>query len=201
MEMYKLMALQNMMDDMERSSYFGLGEAPTNALSRPKQKGLKTLIVTNNVTTPTNASSYKSTDFIRDFLQGPNTNGGAPDVVFVTPAFMAGFAAWGQPLQKLDAGSTKLGVAINMFEAPFLNGVTIVEAPLLSQNIAGVYTIGGFSLTSQEARMMMKRPEFWNPRGIRGDAVEADWIAEGAIEIENEQHHAWVQGITGFGTS
>jgi hypothetical protein len=44
----------------------------------------------------------------------------------------------------------------------------------------------------------MKRNEFWNPRGSRGDAVEGDWIAEGAIEVENEQHHAWLEGITAF---
>ena len=46
--------------------------------------------------------------------------------------------------------------------------------------------------------MRMKRNEFWNPRGSRGDAFEGDWIAEGAIEIENPSHHAWVEGITAF---
>ena len=46
--------------------------------------------------------------------------------------------------------------------------------------------------------MRMKRNEFWNPRGIRGDSFEGDWMAEGAIEIENPAHHAWVEGITAF---
>ena len=46
--------------------------------------------------------------------------------------------------------------------------------------------------------MRMKRNEFWNPRGVRGDAYEGDWIAEGAVEVDNPQHHAWVEGITAF---
>ena len=28
--------------------------------------------------------------------------------------------------------------------------------------------------------------------------VEGDWIAEMAIEVVNEFHHAWVEGITAF---
>ena len=42
--------------------------------------------------------------------------------------------------------------------------------------------------------MRMKRNEFWNPRGNRGDSFEGDWIAEGAVEIENPSHHAWLEG-------
>ncbi len=38
----------------------------------------------------------------------------------------------------------------------------------------------------------------WNMRGNRGDMIEGDWIAEGAIEVVNEPHHAWLQGITAF---
>ena len=54
------------------------------------------------------------------------------------------------------------------------------------------------ALTSAEIRFRVKRNEFWNPRGVRGDAVEGDWIAEGAIELENESHHAWLEGVTAF---
>ena len=43
----------------------------------------------------------------------------------------------------------------------------------------------------------MKRNEFWNPRGVRGDAYEGDWIAEGAIEVDNQAHHAWGRGHHG----
>ncbi len=60
-------ALQNLMDDMESSTYYGRGEDPAVA-ARPKQKGLKTLLSVNNTTNPTNAGAYKATDFIRDTL-------------------------------------------------------------------------------------------------------------------------------------
>jgi hypothetical protein len=54
------------------------------------------------------------------------------------------------------------------------------------------------ALTSEEALMAMKRPLFDKPRGSRGDSTEGDIIAEAAIELHNESHHAWVSGITGF---
>jgi hypothetical protein len=38
----------------------------------------------------------------------------------------------------------------------------------------------------------------WNMRGNRGDMLEGDWIMEGAVEVVNEAHHAWVDGITAF---
>jgi hypothetical protein len=28
--------------------------------------------------------------------------------------------------------------------------------------------------------------------------MEGDWISEMAIEVVNEQHHSWVEGITAF---
>ena len=47
----KMDALQNLMDDIETSSYYGIGDDPAVA-SRPKQKGLRTLMTTNKTTTP-----------------------------------------------------------------------------------------------------------------------------------------------------
>jgi hypothetical protein len=186
----KMDALQNLMDDMEYSSYYGIGEAPATA-SRPKQRGLRALITTNLVTTPVNAGAYKATDFIRDTLQQCRMNGGNPDVLMVSPNFMTGLATWGQAVQRIDAGVNVFGTPIDVFEAPFLGGVSIIEAPLLKASTA-------ICLTSSEVRMRMKRNEFWSPRGSRGDAFEGDWIAEGAVEIENQAHHAWVEGITAF---
>jgi hypothetical protein len=104
---------------------------------------------------------------------------------------MAGLATWGQAVQRIDAGTNVFGTPINVFEAPFLGGVSIIEAPLLKPFTA-------IALTSSNVRMRMKRNEFWNPRGTRGDAFEGDWMAEGAMEIENESYHAWVEGITAF---
>jgi hypothetical protein len=186
----KMDALQNLMDDMEVSSYYGLGEDP-NIASRPKQKGLRTLISTNRVTSPVNAALYKPTDLIRDTLERCRTRGGEPDVLILSSNFMTGLAMWGHAAQRIDAGRNVFGVPISVFEAPFLGGVSLIEAPLLKPFTA-------ICLTSSEVRMRMKRNEFWSARGTRGDAFEGDWIAEGAIEVENESHHAWVEGITGF---
>ena len=186
----KMDALQNLMDDMETSSYYGIGDDPAVA-ARPKQKGLRSLIVTNKLTAPTNASAYRAVDFIRDTMQACRQNGGDPDVLLLSSNFMTGLATWGQAVQRIDAGVNIFGTPINVFEAPFLGGVSIIEAPLLRPYSAAC-------LTSSEVRMRMKRNEYWNPRGSRGDAFEGDWIAEGAIELDNEMHHAWVEGITGF---
>lgn len=186
----KMIALQNLMDDMEVSSYYGRGEDPA-VVSRPKQKGLRTLIQTNNVTAPVSAGAYKASDLIRDTLQAARANGGNPDVLILSANFMSGLATWGQAAMRIDAGVNVFGTPINVFEAPFLGGVSIIEAPLLKPFTA-------ICLTSSEVRMRMKRNEFWNPRGTRGDAFEGDWIAEGAIELDNESHHAWVEGITAF---
>ena len=189
----KMIALQNLMDDMEVSSYYGKGEDPASA-SRPKQKGLKTLLATNNITAPTNAAAYKPTDFIRDTLEKCRLGGGDPDVLLLSSNFMTGLAMWGQAVQRINAGVNVFGTPINVFEVPFLGGVSIIEAPLLKP-------FSAIAITSSEVRMRMKRTEFWNPRGSRGDAFEGDWMAEGAIEIDNEAHHAWVDGITAFATN
>lgn len=189
-EQHKMDALQNMLDDMEVSSYYGLGEAPTVA-GRPKQRGLRSLLSSNKVTAPTNAGAYKPSDLIRDTLERCRANGGSPDVLLVSSNFMTGLAVWGHAAQRIDAGVNVFGVPIDVFEAPFLGGLSIIEAPLLRPFTA-------VALTSTEVRLRMKRNEYWNPRGSRGDAFEGDWIAEGGIEVENEAHHAWLEGITAF---
>lgn len=186
----KMDALQNLMDDMETSSYYGKGEDPAMS-GRPKQKGLRTLLRTNNTVSPANHSDYKATDFIRDTLQRCRDNGGDPGVLLLSSNFMTGLAIWGHAVHRLDAGTNVFGTPIDIFEAPFLGGVSIIEAPLLKPFTA-------ICLTSFEVRLRMKRNEFWSPGGIRGYSIEGEWIAEGAIEVENERHHAWLEGITGF---
>ena len=189
-EQNKMDALQNLMDDMESTSYYGRGEDPSVS-GRPKQKGLRALLTSNLVTAPTSAAAYKPTDLIRDTLERCRLGGGDPDVLIVSTNFMSGLATWGHAAQRINAGSTVFGVPIDVFEAPFLGGISLIESPLLKPFTA-------ICLTSSEVRLRMKRNEFWSPRGSRGDAFEGDWIAEGAIEIENQAHHAWVEGITAF---
>ena len=192
-EQHKMDALQNLLDDMEVTSYYGLGEDPIVA-GRPKQKGLRSLLTSNRITAPNSAGAYKPSDLVRDTLERCRANGGAPDVLMVSSNFMTGLAIWGHAVQRIDAGVNVFGLPIAVFEAPFLGGATIVEAPLLRPSTA-------LCLTSSDVRMRFKRNEYWNPRGSRGDAIEGDWIAEGAIEVENESHHAWLEGITAFSAS
>jgi Family of unknown function (DUF5309) len=189
--------LQNMVDDIENTCYYGIAQAPVDSSGvTAKMNGLRYILTSNNIspatnTTPTNASAYGSTDLIRDTLQAARAGGGEPDLLVVSTNFMSGFATWGQAVQRIPAGETVFGTPINVLEAPFLHGVTIVEAPLLRPYTA-------IALTSSEVYIRNKRNPYWNLRGNRGDMVEGDWIAELAIEVVNESHHAWVEGITAF---
>jgi hypothetical protein len=184
--------LQNMVDDIENTLYYGIAQAPNDSTGvTAKMNGLKSILQTNNTTAPTNASAYGSTDLIRDTLQAARSGGGEPDLLVVSTNFMSGFATWGQAIQRVPAGETAFGTPINVLEAPFLHGVTIVEAPLLRPYTA-------IALTSSEVYIRNKRNPFWQLRGSRGDMVEGDWIAELAIEVVNESHHAWLEGITAF---
>lgn len=191
---------QNMMDDFEKTSFYGLGEAPgqdtasggTNG--RPKQKGLITLIATNNTSAPTNAGAYKPSDFTRDVLASARANGGEPSVALVSMGFMVGLQTWGMPLVRINAGATVLGTAIDAFECPFLSGVKLV----FCYHLGSTGNDAAVGLTADEVGLRMMRNEFFNPRGVRGDAFEGDWMAEGAVELENEQHHSWTSGITAF---
>lgn len=189
--------LQNMVDDIENCLYYGIAQAPNDSLGvTAKMNGLRSILRTNNISplsnsTPVNGAAYGSTDLIRDTLQAARQGGGEPDLLVVSTNFMSGFATWGQAVERIPAGETVFGTPINVLEAPFLHGVTIVEAPLLRPYTA-------IALTSSEVYIRNKRNPFWQLRGSRGDMVEGDWIAELAIEVANESHHAWVEGITAF---
>ncbi len=189
--------LQNMVDDIENSCYYGIAQGPNDSLGvTAKMNGLRSILQSNNIsgltgTTPINAAAYGATDLIRDTLQAARAGGGEPDLLVVSTNFMSGFATWGQAIQRVPAGETAFGTPINVLEAPFLHGVTIVEAPLLRPFTA-------IALTSSEVYIRNKRNPYWQLRGSRGDMVEGDWLAEMAIEVVNESHHAWVEGITAF---
>ena len=189
--------LQNMVDDIENSMYYGIAQGPNDIAGvTAKMNGLRSIFQTNNIssltgTTPVNAAAYGATDLVRDTLQAARSGGGEPDLLIVSTNFMSGFSTWGQAIQRVPAGETAFGTPINVLEAPFLHGVTIVEAPLLRPFTA-------IALTSSEVYIRNKRNPYWQLRGARGDMVEGDWIAEMAIEVVNESHHAWVEGITAF---
>ncbi len=187
----RMLAIQHVMDDFESACYYGKGVGLTSPTSRPLMKGIQSILTSNNVSSPTNASAYKPSDLIRDTLQACFNGGGNPNLLIVSTDFLSAFAVWGHAAMRVNAGSNVFGTPIDLFEAPFLSGVSIVPAPLLRPGTA-------ICLSVHEARVRLKRSMVDKPRGSRGDAFEGDVIMEGAIEIDNEAHHAWVSGITAF---
>lgn len=190
----RMIAMQNCMDDFEQATYYGLGVPITSPSTRPQMKGLRNLIASNQTTAPVNAAAYKPSDLVRDTIQKCFDGGGNPNFMLVSTDFLTGFAVWGHAVQRLEAGATVFGTPIDLFEVPFLSGISLVPAPLLRPGTA-------VCLSGPEVRVRLKRPLFEKPRGSRGDAVEGDFIMEGAIELDNEAHHAWVSGITAFAAS
>jgi hypothetical protein len=186
------MQLQNCVNDIERTMMYGLAQAPNLSNTQTAaMSGLRALITTNKTFAPTNASAYGSTDLIRDTLQACRSAGGDPNLLFVSTNFMAGFAIWGHAVQRLEAGATEFGTPIKVLKAPFLDDIIVVEAPLLRPYSA-------FCINTDEVYSRWKRQLYWNQRGNRGDMIEGEWIGECAIQVENEMHHAWVEGITAF---
>jgi len=190
-EYQKSLAMQACADDFERTSYYGKGVALAASTTRAAQVGLKALLTTNNTTSPTNASAYKPSDLIRDTIQKCYDGGGAPDIMLCSTDFLSGLSTWGHAVQRLDAGANVFGTPIEVFECPFLNGISIVPTPMLRSGSA-------VCTTFSEVSVAVKRQMNDKPRGSRGDAVEGDIIFEAAVEVVNEAHHAWVEGITAF---
>ncbi len=189
----RMLAMQHTMDDFESSCYYGKGVGLTggSAATRPMMLGVSSLLKTNVVTSPTNGGAYKPSDLVRDTLQASFNGGGNPTILVVSTDFLSGFATWGHAAMRLQAGATVFGTPIDLFEAPFLSGISIIPAPLLRSGTC-------MCLCDTEVRIRLKRSMIDKPRGSRGDAFEGDIIMEGALEIDNEAHHTWVTGITSF---
>lgn len=187
----RMLAMQHTMDDFESACYYGKGVGLVATSTRPLMKGINALLTTNTTTSPTNSAAYKPSDLIRDTLQKCLDGGGNPTVLIVSTDFLTGFSTWGHAALRLNAGANAFGTPIDMFEAPFLAGVSIIPAPLLRSGTV-------ICLSDPEVRIRLKRPMIDKPRGSRGDAFEGDIIMEGAIELDNEAHHAWVSGVVAF---
>lgn len=190
-DMNKMMQLQNCIDSIETTAYYGRAQAPATNGTIATSNGVRNWLATNKVTAPTNGTAYTAIDLTRDLLSSAQSNGGKPDLMFVSSDFMTALQTWGQGLVRLQAGSTELGVDIDLFYAPFLGGIYVIPAPLLRSKTA-------FALTSEEVVFKVLRAPYWQQRGSLGDRVQGEWIAELAIEIRNEQHHSWVEGISAF---
>lgn len=183
-------AAQELLHDFEANIYYSSYVALASDTTRPAMRGIKDRLVTNKVTSPTNASAYKPSDFERDFMTGPFAAGGKPNLLVLANEYRQAFFIWGMALIQERVTNTTLGVNIEIFQCPALSA-TIVFDPLLRP-------YHGTSMTSEEVYMAWKRRPFDKPRGSRGDAIEGDVIGEGCVVLNNEAHHAWVQGVTAF---
>jgi hypothetical protein len=187
----KMAALQRVLDNLEVSFYRGRKVLRGNASAKPASAGLEQILTTNNFVAPPNYTAYKPSDFVRDAIQSIFDAGGEPTHMLVSTDFLSGFFAWGMPAVRTSPQETVLGIKIRRFAVPFLEEIEGVVAPLLPRGTVVV-------LSEPEVRIRMKREVFDKPRGSDGDAFRGDIIGEGAIEVDNEAHHAWVTGITGF---
>lgn len=183
-----------MVREMEKSFYVGTGEAPS-AGGRTKTKGIKALLPSTNIKTATDIAdeaAYTQLSLLRDLIMIPRAAGGNPDVIFASTNFVTGIATWKLDMTNVTVGETSLGLAINEIQVP-LGGATLrfIESPLLPSGTA-------FSLTSDEVSLGYIRQEQFIQREKRGDAIEGDWIADFGVHIVNPDHHAWVEGVTGF---
>ena len=192
---FRSLGIQECTDDIERTCYYGYGNTPGQDTDRPQMLGIRALLSSNKTLSPTNFAAYKPSDLIRDTIQACLTGGGKVNLMLMSSDFIAGLAVWGMAVQRIDAGENAYGTPIDTFECPFLGaGVELVFAPLLRPGTV-------IALTKEEVMLGTKRPLFDKPRGSRGDAEEGDIIGEYGIEVHNQQHHAFVSGITGFSPS
>lgn len=184
----KMDALECVIKQMERTSLYGLGEDPSMC-GRPKQKGLRSLIRSHKIENPERADAYRIQDLIRDAIESARKTGGDPDVLLVSKDMVRAFEIWGDLLHRLNAGNTIYGEPIDIFECHAFQGVSVIVDPVLRLGTA-------VALTSSEVRLRVKRNEFWTPRSA--DSEDGEFVAEAAIELENEHHHAWVEGIVTY---
>lgn len=185
-----------MVREMENAFYVGTGEAPS-AGGRTKTKGIKALLAASNVVLASeigDEAAYTQLSLLRDLIMIPRAAGGNPDVIFAATNFVTGIATWALDMKQMQVGETAIGLPINEVQVP-LGGATMrfIEAPLLPSGTA-------FSLTSDEVSLafLPGRQEQFINRERRGDAIEGDWLADFGVHMVNPDHHAWVEGVTGF---
>jgi len=192
LDQYRMEAMQNCSDDIEMSACYGVAESTASSSSgSAKMGGLRSILSTNRVTSPTNASAYKATDFQRDLLDTPRSSGGQPDMIFVGSNWMSAFTLWSQPLSFIAQDDNAFGRNIKIYRAPFLGDVQIVEHSLLPSFTA-------FSLNQNEVTWQVKRSMQDEVYGKNGDNTKGHILAEQSIAVENEAHHAWLEGVTAF---
>lgn len=164
--------LQNMVDDIENSMYYGDGE-------EGRMFGLASLLKTNNKTIKQLAGPKA---FVKSTVD-PTRAMGAPDLMLVSTSLIGRFAKWGYPVRKVTASETIFGTPISIYETDLLPDISVVEGPLLRPHTA-------ITMTSSEVYIRNRVNLKWNQLPNRGDMWEGEWLAEMAIEVVNEFHHS-----------
>jgi hypothetical protein len=183
-------AAQELLHDFAGALYYGEYQAHAADLTRVAMRGLRQRIATNKVTSPTNASAYKPSDFERDVIKPCYDAGGAPDVVMLSNDYRQAFVIWGMALLENRETDSTFGVDFTTFKCPAVSASIVFDRNLRAGTAV--------ALTSGEVFMGWKRMPMDYPRGRRGDAAEGDVIGEGCIVANNEKFHSWTQGVTGF---
>lgn len=190
--------LTEMIRENEYTMYYGIGEAPGDG-ARRKMKGLRQLVgKLTGADDISDEAAYTEDSLIRDLLLPCIEQGGSPDVVLMSLGFMTGLKKWGYAKQGgVELGVTRnLGIQIEGIVIPFYNRrITFIPCPLLTRPGDPMAAI---ALTSEEVQLSVLEPESWYLLGRKGDVREGEWILDNAIRLENPEHHAMVEGITGF---
>ena len=181
---------EEVMRDFERACYYSKGVALAADTTRAAMNGLIYRLTTNRVTSPTNASAYKPSDFVRDVMTAPAGYGGRVDTLLLSTDYRNAFAIWGLNLTQVGVGDTDLGNNFTRLVSEDL-AATVYFCPLLRSFTA-------IGLQSNEAYFAWKRRPADYPRGRRGDAIEGDVIGEGTLVVNNQAHHSFVTGVTAF---
>lgn len=181
--------------DVENTFYYGTGEVPIADGDRGKSKGLKALINSYNAGANVKlaaGSGYTRQQFIADTIAKIYSVGGMADTILCSTDFLGFLDTW-VPTKTAIMGegrTSELGFPITTFVLP-LQGMPLTFVPSL-QLRPGTACI----LSSNDIDVRYLREMFWQPRGVRGDAMMGDWIGDYCINVEHPMWHSWVEGIT-----
>lgn len=199
-ESERIQRLVDMMRDVEYSMLYGRYEYGATG-NRNKMVGIRNFIPSTNVTTsPTSASAYKPSDFVRDFILPITSKQGYPTTLVLSQNFAQAFTVWSHPTQAYTIGTDVYGLPIKAMYVPFLGfDLELIPHPQLPD-----FTGFCLSLTDSTGAPTVFnryiRQEQYNKRGNRGDAAEGEYLCDMAIEVADINHHSFVTGITGWST-
>lgn len=193
LDAFRMEALDNMVDDFERSIVYQRGISPIDTdTKRAKTKGIRQQLQEAGswLWQPQNYAAYTPFDFLRDVFQGPSGVGGAPDLYFISNDWPAGLARWKMPLATIDMGQTKLDVRIEAFTTPATTGIFIVAPRLRPGTLVAV--------RGEDLMLRSMRLPTWYLRGKTGDVWAGDMIARLGVQVNYPEQARMIEGVTNW---